>query len=346
MKILVIADTHFENKNVIETDLMCDRIYEIALREQPTIIVCLGDMVHTHEVIHMGPLNRAIKFLHRLSQLSTHLYNLIGNHDRSSNQSFLTDDSPFSACKLWSNTTIVDKVHIAEHCGNKIVLSPYVPNGRFMEALATENITPENIGDYSIVFAHQEFYGCKMGMMISSSEDKWSPSYPLCISGHIHDHQILQSNLIYPGTPIQLGFGVAPSKGVMIVDIPNNFIQNKNEEITYTFHDLGLPKKMIVHLTPEELSTYTPPDNCFIKLVCIGDTKVIREICKLDSVKEMLSNPNIKLSIKEVKNKIHDATVTLVKTETISYQKRLISYIENQPDDVKSLFQNLFGDSK
>lgn len=343
MKILVIADTHFENKNEIESTLMCDRIYKVALEQQPDIIVSLGDVLHTHSTIHMGPLNRAITFLHRLSQLSTHFYNLVGNHDRPSNQSFLTEDSPFNACKLWSNTTIVDKVCIAEHCGNKIVLCPYVPNGRFMEALATENITPENIGEYSLVFSHQEYKGVKMGMMISSNGDEWCPSYPLCISGHVHDFQIVQSNLIYPGTPIQLGFGCPASKGVMLVNLPTNFIQNKNEEITYTFHNLGLPKKMIVHLTPEELSTYVPPENSFIKLVCRGDTKVIREICKLDSIKEMLKNPNIKLSIKECNQKINDSSVISVKTDTIPFQKRLTSYMESQNNDVKILFQTLFG---
>jgi hypothetical protein len=100
---------------------------------------------------------------------------------------------------------------------------------------------------------------------------------------------------------------------------------------------------MIVHLTPEELSTYVPPENSFIKLVCRGDTKVIREICKLDSVKEMLKNPNIKLSIKECTQKVNNSSVVSVRTDTIPFQKRLTSYIEGQPDDIKNLFQSLFG---
>jgi DNA repair exonuclease SbcCD nuclease subunit len=353
MRILVIGDSHFENKNEIESEMMCDRIYDIVLKQRPDIIVNLGDTCHNHNILHMGPLKRATQFLHRLSQLSTHLFVIIGNHDRPNNTAFLTEDSPFVACKMWTNTTVVDKVKTYEFISLndkkiKLAFVPYVPNGRFMEALATENITNENINEYSVIFAHQEFKGCKMGAIVSVHGDEWSLNNPLVISGHIHDNQVLQPNIIYPGTPIQLGYGVPPSKGVMMLNISSTEDVDSLNRITHEYFDLGLPKKMIVYLTPSELSKYEVPENCFVKLVCRGDTKVIKDIIKLDSVKEMLNNPRVKLSIQESKTKNSilesvDINLSTDKTETIPFQKRLFDVVKTQSAEIQSIFTLMFG---
>lgn len=350
MKILVIGDPHFKSNNEIESNMMCDKIYEILLTEKPMYVVCLGDILDTHGIIHMDPYKRAINFLHRVSQLTTHLFIIIGNHDRNNNTVYLTEESPFIPCKNWKNTTVVDRVVI--HDG--FVFVPYVPNGRFFEALSTVNITPENIRNYKTIFAHQEFKNCKMGAIISVNGDEYAPDYPLCISGHIHDFQILQNNLVYPGTPFQLGYGVPPSKGVMMLTIENSFSTPETStqdfsgvETFYEFIDLGLPKKMIVHITPEELAKYVVPPNCFVKLVCKGDTKVIREITKLESVKEMLKNTRVKLSIQEDRSKTFNSTLPVAsRMETIPFQKRLLNAIESSDDNVKSIFTGIFGSLK
>lgn len=331
MKILAIGDEHFEDKNEMETSQMCDKIYQVVLEHKPDIIVSLGDALHQHSTLHMGPFKRAITFFHRLSQMCQHLYILVGNHDRPNNTAFLTDDSPFIACKMWENTTVVDKVYI--HKG--LIFVPYVPPGRFMEALNTVSITPDNICEYQLIFAHQEFKGSKMGAITSLNGDEYGSTWPLCVSGHIHEFQEPQHNLLYPGTPIQLSYGMPESKGVLLLDTED--LENRS------FIDLGIAKKMIIHLTPEQLSVYKPPENCFIKIVCKGDTKVIREITKLENVKAMLQSSHIKLSIQEERKKDNLPTI-LVKTETIPFQKRLFGVITQQPDEIKGLFRGIFGD--
>ncbi len=122
-------------------------------------------------------------------------------------------------------------------------------------------------------------------------------------------------------------------------------------DINYEYYDLKLPKKMIVHLTPDELSKYTLPENCFVKLVCKGESKAIKEVTKLDSVKELLKNPRVKLAIQEDRSKISVNGVSIDlgptnKTETIPFQKRLFDMVNNQNDDIKNLFKNLFGELK
>jgi DNA repair exonuclease SbcCD nuclease subunit len=332
MFILVIGDEHFENKNEIETNQMCDKIYQIVLEKKPNIIVSLGDSLHQHSNIHMAPLKRATNFFYRLSNMCEHLYILIGNHDRPNNMTFLTDESPFFACKMWPNTTVVDKVHIDDT--NKIVFLPYVPPGRFMEALQTVDIDENNICDYKLYFAHQEFKGCKMGAIISSNGDEWNPVWPLCISGHIHDYQMPQDNLLYPGTPIQLSYGSSASKGVLLFNLGDE-IKDDN------FIDLNIAKKLIIHLTPEQLTSYKLPDNTYVKIICKGDTKVIREITKMENVISLIKNPYVKFAIQEDKKK--NTSDVFVKVETIGFQKRLFTSINDHSSEVKTLFSEIFG---
>lgn len=344
LKILAIGDQHFESKNETETLLMCQKIYDIIVNEQPDIVVSLGDTLHTHGLIHMNPYKRAIDFFFQMSQMVKHLYIIVGNHERNSNQNFLTDESPFVACKTWKNTTVVDNVTIHKDESHSIVLVPYVPVGRFMEALATKDIRPENMNNYSLFFAHQEFKGARMGAIVSTHGDEWDINYPLCISGHVHDYQVIQPNLIYPGTPLQLSFGSAPSKGVMMIRLESH--SNLSSDPTYEFIDLALPRKLIVHLTPEQLSTYQPPENASIKIVCKGDSKAIREVTKLDSVKEMLKNPRVKLSIQEDRQKknLDGSVIVAAKTESVPFQKRLYSSILSQNEEVQTIFKSLFGE--
>src|SRR3990167_8585191 len=42
-----------------------------------------------------------------------------------------------------------------------------------------------------LIFCHQEFNGCNMGMVVSTKGDVWSDKYPLIIAGHIHEYQTL-----------------------------------------------------------------------------------------------------------------------------------------------------------
>ena len=311
MKIFVIGDPHFKSKNALETTEMANKIYEHILEVKPDFIVVLGDVLDTHETIHVGPLCRATEFLFRLSKLSNHLYILIGNHDRPSNQTFLTTESPFNACKSWEKTTVVDTVVQMEYQGKKFLLTPYVPTGRLMEAFATVNVDEENIDDYDLVFAHQEFKGCSMGTITSNEGDEWKVEWPLCISGHIHEYQELQPNMIYPGTAIQHAFGDSPNKAVMLVEDngENTNVSNSTSLWSIKRIKLGLPKKIIVHLSTEELVDYVVPENSFVKLVVTGESDKVREVMKLDKVKELLSNERIKLSIQEYKKKKNDIDI-------------------------------------
>lgn len=354
MKIFIIGDPHFKSKNALETDEMCVKIYELVIQEKPDFIVVLGDVLDTHETIHVGPLCRATEFLHKLSKMSNHLIVLVGNHDRPNNSIFLTTDSPFNACKSWENTYIVDKVFTKTIKDKNFLFVPYVPTGRLAEALETEHINSDNINQYSIVFAHQEFKGCSMGTITSNEGDIWDSSWPLCISGHIHDFQELQPNLVYPGTPIQHSYGDSANKAIMILEDTSDTSDTSDTFGVWQRRrvNLGLPKKLTVQLTTEELVDYVLPENSFVKLIVKGESDKVKEIMKLEKVKDLLKNERIKLSIQEYKKKKDELQIgasllsEVMSTKFVPFQERLHKVILGEKDEVKQAFSKLFGEFK
>ncbi len=135
LTILVIGDPHFKVSNAEQTREMVKAIVELAKKRRPDIIVCLGDTLDTHGRLHTDPLCEAIKFFKQLKRIAP-LRIIIGNHDRRNNSDFLTDRHPFTAIdEEWTDTLIADKVLSEIANDHQLVYVPYVPNGKFIEAL-------------------------------------------------------------------------------------------------------------------------------------------------------------------------------------------------------------------
>lgn len=270
LKALVIGDPHFKVANVRETDEMTNAIVKIAKEKNPDIIVVLGDVLDRHETIHVSPLTRAVAFLSELKDISK-TYVLIGNHDLKNNRQFLSEEHPFTAVKLWGDKIkVVDSTILETINGHKITFVPYVPCGSFIDALNK----CDGWDDSSCIFAHQEFKGCKMGAIISETGDEWNLKNPYVVSGHIHDYQEPQFNILYTGTPIQHAFGDRHDKTISYF----NFIsktERQHERI-----DLKVKKKVLVNITCHEVSAYEPRENCDLKIVINGTSGEIKAIIK------------------------------------------------------------------
>lgn len=259
MKLLAIGDPHFKTDNVAETDAMISDIVDIARRVEPDYIVCLGDVLDRFANIHVSPLVRATDFLKQLSLIAP-LIVLVGNHDRPNNNIYCGPQHPFNSLKQWANTYVVDE---RTKIGN-ILAVPYVPPGRFQEVVG-------DLEGVKVILAHQEFKGAKMGALSSTIGDEWSLDKPLVISGHIHDYQRPQPNIVYVGTPIQHGYGDKTDKGVSLFDI--------GEEIHETRYKLpSVPPKLLVRIKPEQVGVYQPPDNALVKVIVTGSKEEIRAV--------------------------------------------------------------------
>lgn len=346
---LAIGDPHFKVANVRETDEMVAKIVALAKSRQPTFIVVLGDVLDRHETIHVSPLERATDFLRQLRAIAP-LYVLIGNHDRPNNSNFLTSEHPFNALKDWPNTTVVDRVVSGTIQNRTFIWVPYVPPGRFMEALNTlapvdvttsleqltlNDATPAVLRGVTALFAHQEFRGAKMGAIVSPDGDEWPLSYPLVISGHIHDYDELQPNLFYTGTPMQHAFGDHDDKTISWITWPDP------ETIAFTHEriDLDLTKKILVSLSCTEIATYVPPPNRQIKVILTGTSAEIKATMKLAQIKT-LTAAGVKISPKALPS--DPATLQQeASLQHMSYSQRLYQSVSADPDLI-NMYHRLF----
>jgi DNA repair exonuclease SbcCD nuclease subunit len=230
------------------------------------------------------------------------------------------------------------------------------------------------------IFAHQEFYGCKMGAVKSIVGDKWSIKNPLVISGHIHEYQEPQANIIYVGTPIQHGFGDQNDKTISyfifndglpdksldnsldksLDKLPDNSPEDSSLDDSSSFApmyehvriDLNLRKKKIVYLKCEDIedfeTTLSKMDNYDLKLVIKGLSSEIKIAMKHPNIKKWKTK-GIKIVFKDIPlDNLNDMTNTNLKNENgvkLRFTEILYNNIKDMDNDnLKEIFKEVFGE--
>ena len=242
VKTICIGDPHFKENNIPECIEIIEKTIEYIKNEKPDFVVILGDLLDKHEKYWEKPFNLAMEWLWKLQEICP-LFLVIGNHDLCNNMQFLTTAHAFNPCKAWSNITICDNIVIRDIKDMRFTFLPYVPPGRFIEALETSNEVWETS---ECIFCHQEFSGCTLsGTKISTVGDKWDDSNPRIISGHIHDEQTIAPEdpndtgyIHYPGALMQANFGEKDNKAMWLCEFEEGSV------FTHKKIDLKFPKKI------------------------------------------------------------------------------------------------------
>lgn len=322
--ILFIGDPHFMIGNMPEVELFIERITKLAGEKQPDLICIGGDLLHTHERLHTLPLNKAYELVDNMRKISK-TYVLVGNHDYIQNQQFLTDNHWMNGMKEWDNTIIVDKV-ICETINEMLfTFVPYVPPGRFQEALGSLDEEKVLWRESHCIFAHQEFFGCKMGAIVSVEGDKWPLDYPDVVSGHIHSKQRPQKNIYYSGSAMQHAFGESSKNIIAYLTFELEQKEYELEEI-----DLELPRKKIVYMDVENVDDYVLPEtDDKIKITISGGYDQFKALKKTKKYKKLIDD-GIKVVFKakkiehenEISEKIvNETTFINILNEIINQEK-------------------------
>ncbi|MEI8232073.1 MAG: hypothetical protein WCG32_05885, partial [Actinomycetes bacterium] len=206
-------------------------------------------------------------------------------------------------------TFVVDKVVSTTINECKFMFTPFVYPGKFIEALNTYDGSWQ---DSNCIFAHQEFFGCKMGGIISVEGDKWPLDYPEVVSGHIHSNQRPQQNIYYPGSALQHAFG----------DSSKNIIAHlkftKNEGYQVDEIDLQLPRKKIVYMDIENLNDYIVPNTTDkIKITVSGGYEQFKALKKTNKYKALIQD-GIKVIFKPIKLILDEKEITEKDVTTFS----------------------------
>jgi DNA repair exonuclease SbcCD nuclease subunit len=321
VSLLFIGDPHFQVGNIPEVNEFIMRLEALALDKQPDIICIAGDLLHTHERLHTVPLNKAYDLVDRMRKIAK-TYVLVGNHDFIQNQQFLTENHWMNGMKEWENTVIVDKVTTL--CLNDIflVFTPYVSPGRFEEAL---NTCSEEWKTADCIFAHQEFFGCKMGAIVSVEGDKWPLDFPEVVSGHIHSKQRPQENIYYSGSAMQHAFGESEKNIIALLTW-----EEPGEKYGLEEFDLKLPRKRIVYTDVESMEDYKAPETeDKIKITISGvydefkafkKTKKYRELIK-SGTKVVFKPKRLQKKKKENAPPIDESSFTTILTSLVNAEK-------------------------
>lgn len=339
-KFLFIGDVHVKTDNSEEIDILLFEIERISKGLNINYIVVGGDVMHYHERLFTQCLNKSIGFLKKLTQIA-YTYVLVGNHDYINNSEFLSQNHWMNSIKNWENLKIVDDV-VEE---KEFILCPYVYPGRFIEAIETK--TKEWM-DKKIIFAHQEFKGCKMGAIVSTDGDNWDKKYPYVVSGHIHDNQKVGDNIYYPGSPLQHAFGDTEKRVLCYIDICE---RDESDNPKIEDIPLNVPKKRIIKANlsnikdliikdeKKEKNDKNEKDNIKIKLdVTNEEFKLFKET---KEYKDLL-NKGVKIQInkkKESKNK--DDKDSKDEDRDNDFMSILECMVKNDEPMVKSLYDEI-----
>ena len=258
-RILAIGDQHFTTKNIQEIENFIQEMTKIAVSLKPDIIVLMGDLLHTHEKLHTTPLNKAYEFIRNMRDIAL-TFILVGNHDYINASQFLTDNHWLNSMKEWRNVIIVDKIvqhRLLDENNTLLVFAPYVEPERFVEALDTIE------GDWkeaSLIFCHQEFFGCNMNGNYVSDKGKWDLSYPQVIAGHIHTKQHLQKNIYYTGSSMETEWkdSVVNSQDYNTIALITTSATDGSHSIEEI--EVKLHRKLKIRLAIEDLESFVIPE--------------------------------------------------------------------------------------
>ena len=303
MKILFIGDPHIKTDNHEEIDILVLELKKICESTRIDQIIIGGDLMHYHERIFTQALNKSLEFVMILSTFAP-VYILVGNHDMINNQQFLTSNHWLNVLSHYENIKIIDKPMVCTltHLSSPFtfLMCPYVFPGRFIEAIETVS---KDWKAYNVIFAHQEFKGCKMGAIISKDGDEWSEEFPQVISGHIHDNQTPQKNIYYPGSPLQHAFGDTEKRVVCIID----------EKGVISNIDLNVPKKTIIKKTVSDISGVKNTElNSYLKIKLTATPEEFKIFKQTQQYKECIEKGvKIQLDITKVKRDVESSTSTV-----------------------------------
>jgi len=289
MRFLFIGDVHVKHCNLSAFEKLLSKMRLLKEEEvEIDVVVVAGDILDTHEKVDVQLLNRAYDLIRVARDTAkSGVYVLVGNHDYINNHQFLTTNHWMNGLKEWDRVTVVDERPV--FITPLFLACPYVYPGRFREALSSVSLD-----GVVAVFAHQEFKGCYMGAINSTTGDDWSDAdLPIVISGHIHERQSVGEKVFYPGSAINHSFGY-DSQGLFVFDFPDDAERPKRvADLRATRIDLNLNVKKIKRF--DAVDVIRDPKKIHAAAAADSSTTIYRYVVtgtksELDALKVSLKN--------------------------------------------------------
>ena len=302
MKFLCIGDVHIKLSALPEIPILKNEIQrvkeELVGSNYLEKIVVLGDLHHDFDKMNLQcweAIEDFIQFLTKLVYDPDDIVYIVGNHDYLNNTAY---DQKSHWMKRFHYITVVDEMQVfrakdqpvTDKHGNTSfqhvywAATNYMSPGKMVEEYRFKGFDKKDI---SVVFAHQEFLGIKMGAIESSKGDDWPQDYPPVINGHIHDN-LVHNNIYCVGSPRFTGFGETGQRYLGFVEVLPGSFYYKNIPI-------NMPRKETVSMSVLQLESFTPDKNDVLRILLVDKPENIEVFKKTAKYKELILLSNVKI---------------------------------------------------
>lgn len=331
VKILAIGDPHFRPSTQSLDRLMVDEIVRVAELQNPDYIISMGDTIDTKSDLTSPQLNLVTELFLRLSAI-TKLLVIIGNHDLSNEQAYLTDKHAFNSYKQWNNVEVFDlprTLSVQDPDTNKthlISVVPYTPPGMLLETM--DKYIPDWMKS-DIIFSHQELAGSSFGVAKSKNGDEYPEDAPFMVLGHIHVRQLLKKNALYIGTPRTTAHGDDSEKTISLFTLDNG---NISEELI----KLNLPRHLTFTTALSKIDELVLPEGQVLRVIVQGKASNLISFKNSKTYKSLEKKAKIVLEAEKVTTSLQDSAHSERKT----YKQVILESLKQKPNLLK-LFEKI-----
>lgn len=324
--VLIFTDIHINSHKRSQERLkdclqVLDWVFETAKNEKIKTILFGGDLFHDRQKIDVYTYQKTFEILKKwLPTNQFHLYLVLGNHDLWFNeQTSISSVMPFSSLP---NITIIDQPTRMEIENSYWDLIPFTHD----PIKAIESLKKED-GSFQYALGHLAVDGAILhgssvadvaiehdGEMIKIGTNIFS-QYKKVFLGHYHCQQILEPNIEYIGSPLQLSFGEAfQDKHIIAFDCADA----KIKYITNNFS----PKHLV--LRADEIDKYDLSKN-FVRII----VESLSGADLIDMRKEISKDKNLgSLEIRQQKRNIEKQLIDDAKSILFKEEEMIEQYVD------------------
>ena len=325
-KVLIYTDIHIHpHKRSLERLEDCIKVqnwvFETAAAMGIKSVLFGGDLFHDRQKIDVYTYQRTFEVLQRwLMKNKFHLYVVLGNHDLWFNED--TSISSITPMSSLPNITVIDKPRRVAIEGSNWDMIPFThdPIGALSELQSQEGKQEYALGHLAIDGA--VLHGSTIsdvsiehdGEMVKVSPKIFSP-YKRVFLGHYHCSQVLEPNVEYVGSPLELSFGEAfQKKHLLVLDCATG-------ERSYVENNFS-PRHLV--LKPDEVEKHSLENN-FVRVV-VDD---ISATDLLDMRKDIAKDKSLgSLEIRQQKKAIDSEQVDGARSIIFKEEEMIAQYVD------------------
>jgi len=341
MRFIHIADMHFDipftvlskqeelgDLRRLEQRKIFTKIIEYIKKEKIKYLFISGDL-YEHQYIR----NTTIEHINNLFKTipETKIFIAPGNHDPILKNSYYSNFN-------WSNNVYIFNSEIKIYEFDGVDIYGFGFNDFYCADSKIEEIKIRNKNKVNILIAHADLNASKI------SDKPYNPinenklkniGFDYVALGHIHK-QIINGNIVYPGSPIAFGFDEIGEHGMLDVELDKNKLEInfiKLDETEFIEKNIEISEINTEEELIEKISNEYLEENKLYKIILIGNKNI-----------EINTNKILKILNKKNIIKIKDETKLEINLEKLNDENNLKGYFIREIFNIKK--ENIYSEGE